>query len=134
MRATSTPSLSSPARSAAPARWLLALTLGLGAVVAGCTPTAGGAADAGCRSEADCLDGAFCFVPLDLVDGLVCTGIERGECAVLERLQCGCYLGRNPTHAIDGDAHVYCTLFPDAAADAGGPGADAGADAGPADR
>jgi hypothetical protein len=48
---------------------------------------------------------------------------------VLERLQCGCYLGRNPTHAIDGDAHVYCTLFPDAAA-----GADAGADAGHPDR
>ncbi len=86
MRATSTPSLSSPARSAAPARWLLALTLGLGAVACGEEVRLEGP-DAGCTSSNQCAEGEYCFIR----SNVHCSQVRFGACVGMDVVACGCY-------------------------------------------
>jgi hypothetical protein len=86
VRSTSTPPLSSPARSAAPARWLLALTLGLGAVACGEEVRLEGP-DAGCTSSNQCAEGEYCFIR----SNVHCSQVRFGACVGMDVAACGCY-------------------------------------------
>jgi hypothetical protein len=111
MRATSTPSLSSPARSAAPARWLLALTLGLGAVACGEEVRLEGP-DAGCTSSNQCAEGEYCFAAFEHVGqaGRDCDRIAVGSCVRPLPPFCNCYFGPDVWAGLpdDGRAHLIC--------------------------